>query len=121
MLSAKWLANKTMAGGIRHSKFVALLKRCNRKLQVNKLGGIVWGLSLDMPRHPDANEHGKVPLISIPSATVYNGYIPAETLKDDNGIILVRGWKVILRLLVSQGHFKRSQVNSLFGSDWEIA
>lgn len=106
---------------MQHSKFVSLLKRCNRKLQVNKFRGHVWGLSLDMPRHPDANEHGNVPLISIPSATALNGVIPANTLKDENGIITVRGWKVILRLLVSQGHFKRSQVNSLFGSDWEIA
>lgn len=106
---------------MQHSKFVSLLKRCNRKLQVNKMRGQVWGLSLDMPRHPDANEHGNVPLISIPSATAFHGVIPPDTLKDENGTILVRGWKVILRLLVSQGHFKRSQVNSLFGSSWEIA
>lgn len=106
---------------MQHSKFVSLLKRCNRKLQVNKFRGDVWGLSLNMPRHPDANEHGNVPLISIPSAKVFGGVIPAETLKNEEGIITVRGWKVILRLLVGQGHFKRSQVNSLFGSGWEIA
>lgn len=105
---------------MQHSKFVSLLKSCNRKLQVNKQRGEVWGLSLDLPRHPDANEHGNVPLISIPSATVLNGVVPPETLTDENGNIKVRGWKVVLRLLVTQGHFERNKVNSLFGSGWEI-
>lgn len=103
------------------SSFVAKLKACRRHLVVNKFRGQVWGIALKLPQHPDANEHGMVSLMSMPSASYFGGVIPPETLKDEFGQIKVRGWKVILRLLVSQGHVSRNKVNSYFGSGWEIA
>lgn len=103
------------------SRFISKLKACHKKLVINKFYGKVWGVALKMPRHPDANEHGFVSLLSMPSASYFGGVIPAETIKDEFGQIQVRGWKVILRLLVSQGHLKKSKVNSNFGTDWEVA
>ncbi len=87
---------------------------------INKLPGRVWGIALRMPRHPEANEHGYVSLMSMTSPSWYGStQMPPETLVSE-GQIQVRGWKVLLRLLVGQGHFKRSQVNSLFGNSWEV-
>jgi hypothetical protein len=101
------------------SSFIAKLKACRRELVVNKFAGQVWGLALRLPRHPDANEHGFLSLMSMPSASYFGGVIPPETIMDEHGQIEVRGWKVILRLLVTQGHLSRNKVNSWFGSSWE--
>lgn len=102
-------------------RFIAGLKRCHRKLVVNKLPGRVWGLSLKMPRHPDANEHGFVHLCSMPSPSWLNtSGMPPETLLTPEGQTMARGWKVILRLLVGGGHLSRSKVISEFGPHWEV-
>lgn len=103
------------------STFIARIKRCNKRIVVNKLPGRVWGIALKQPRHPDANEHGYVSLFSMTSPSWYgSSSIPDKTLVNADGQIMARGWKVMVQLLVGKGQMKRSQANSLFHS-WENA
>ena len=106
---------------MRYNLFKARLMRMNPKFKIVPNAGMAWGLFLKQPRHPDANEQGLVHLMSIPSPRFWSEHLPKETLRNEQGHILVRGWAVIVRLLLSQGHVKRHSVITNFRHDWEIA
>jgi len=103
------------------TSFIARIKRANKRIVVNRMQGRVWGIALKWPRHPEANEHGYVSVMSMTSPTWYGSWsMPDKTLVNDKGHIIARGWKSIVRLLVGKGYMKRHQANSLFNS-WENA
>jgi hypothetical protein len=106
---------------VQYKLFTARLLRMNPKFRIVPNGGMAWGLFLKQPRHPDANEHGLVHLLSIPSPRFYSDSLPAKTIYNEKGNILVRGWMIVLRLLVGQRHLKARQVKALFGTAWETA
>ncbi len=101
--------------------FTARLLRMNPKFRIIPNAGMAWGLFLKQPRHPDANEKGLVHVMSIPSPRFWSDSLPAKTIYNEKGNILVRGWHVVLRILVGQGHLKARQVKPLFGIAWETA
>lgn len=101
--------------------FKSRLLRMNPKFRIIPNAGMAWGLFLKQPRNPDANEQGLVHLMSIPSPRFWSEHLPKETLKNEQGHILVRGWAVVLRYLVTNGHLSRRKVIDIFRHDWEIA
>lgn len=101
--------------------FKARLMRMNSKFRIIPNAGMAWGLFLKQPRHPDANEQGLVHVMSIPSPRFWSEHLPKETVKNEQGHIVVRGWAVIVRLLLGQRLVKRHSVLTNFGHDWEIA
>lgn len=96
--------------------------RMNPKFRIVPNAGMAWGLFLKQPRHPDADEKtGLIHVMSIPSPRFWSEHLPKETLYNDKGNILVRGWAVVVRLLLAKQLIKRHSVVSIFGHDWEIA
>jgi hypothetical protein len=106
---------------VRYNVFKARLMRMNPKFRIIPNAGMAWGLFLKQPRHPDANEQGLVHVLSIPSPRFYSDNLPKETIKNEKGHILVRGWAVVVRLLLAKQLVKRHSVITNFRHDWELA
>ena len=104
---------------MRYTEFRSKLYAINSKFKIVPNAGMAWGLFLKQPRHPDANEQGLVHLLSVPSPRFWSEHLPKETVKDEQGHILARGWAVIVRLLVAQGHMTRRDAADYFRFGWE--
>lgn len=104
---------------MRYSELKSKLFAINPKFTIIPNGGMSWGLFLKQPRHPDANEQGLIHLMGIPSPRFWSENLPKETIRNENGNILVRGWAVVVRLLHAQGYISRRDMVTYFRHDWE--
>lgn len=105
-----------MQGAMNFRKFWEKLKKADPKLCYFRFGGPVFGLYRKMPQHPQANEAGCLHLMSIPSPYRFGGSIPAQSWQEDG--MIHRGWKVVLRLLVDNGHVPERNIRKHFGYSW---
>ena len=117
-------------------EFKSKLARCNASIRIIPGPGISWGLFYKAPRHPEANDSGLVHVCGVtaptwfagkmPEASGYRmvpdrlrGRLPAAVVNRD-GSTYVRGWRVIIRLLVDKHLIGNSAARSQFGWQWRV-
>lgn len=98
-------------------EFWAKLTSINPKLRILKLDGPVWGIHIHQPRHEYANELGWLHICSMPSPHWY-GQTLTPTDKVDKHGQYVRGWRMVLRLLVDKHYISNAKTRAAFGYRW---